>query len=298
MMIHLLLMIIAMIPAASADITTSRELYSDGGSVSEEVSLHNAQFTNEISISESSAYSTGSIEPAESAGGESSAKVNMRADGVGASFFAEGQNLRATKTTFAGYDGPLAMGTYSLEDGRIEAQGYSGFASSEENAHFNDCYYAGLIFASPTYLAENGHGYGSSQGVEAGDVEHTATLSGLGKSSTVQTKIEFDKDEGFKPLTFNWLSQMGASKGSYYSGHAVYLAEGDSFVDAKLYGTSTELEPKNEALKLYPLNLENADPDDPFFKDTWFDDPDFNKLMDIIKRAGVSQEIYMSYSVD
>lgn len=127
-------------------------------------------------------------------------------------------------------------------------------------------------------------------------MDHYLEMALKGKYSKIDLQLDCIKDDGVRLASYSWSSGVGADTASLgYTSISVGTSAGNAQMDVKANGESSELSPKEVSRHIYPLALDETIEAD---GDGAFDDDDLSQMTDLLRRAGVSQTIYMSYTLE
>lgn len=293
-----LFVIIMSICISSADVTINRQLYTNTGEIYESLSLKGVEYRNDISISPFIVYESGDF--AAYAGGDSAIRsvINVRsADGsFGSSVESEGRGIKGSRTAATGMADFISF-DHEFATGDLSASSYSRSSRVEERAEIGNEHYSSSIIAAPAAVFHSGWGYGPLGGDNEMDViPHSVDLWHNGKHVSQDLRIDYVRAEGLRPASYSWaVAAGGHSGGSGVSQVLVGTSAGNANMDLNIFGTSSELPQKNVHRHIYPLMLDESIQSE---GTGLFDDPDFNRMIDLLLRAGVSQNLYMSYTIE
>lgn len=282
---------------ASADVTINRQLYTTTGEIYESLSLKGIEYINEISISPFIVYESADF--AAYADGDSAIRsvINARSakGSFGSSVESKGRGIKGSRTAATGMEDFISF-DHELASGELSASSYSRSTRIEESAEILNEHYSSSVTAAPAAVFHSGWGYGPLTGDRDVDViPHSVDMWHGGKYVSQDLRIDFVRDEGLRPAFYSWaVSAGGQSGGSGVSQIMVGTSAGNAQMDVNILGTSSELPPKNVHRHIYPLMLDESIQSE---GTGLFDDPDFTRMIDLLLRAGVSQNLYMSYTI-
>lgn len=296
MKLLILLLFLVTIPLVSADININRELYAGGEEVREELSLSGVNYKNDIYISHGSVFEDASFE---SYRDETSIRNNIDIDsgaGFGTALDLNGQELEGSRTLSIGSFSFLAL-NYGFFNGQSVTGSFNGQSYGTEKLDLKNAYYKNNIMATPTSFYHSGEGIGLlDDNYPDNSIRHDVALGYKGKYSKLNMQLDSEKDEGVRQAAYSWGAGVGADMASLgFSSIAVGTSAGNAQMDVQINGESSELTPKVISRHIYPLALDETIKAD---GNGQFDDDDFNQMIDLLLRAGVSQNIYMSYTLE
>jgi hypothetical protein len=289
-------LIIITISVASADVNINRELYTGGAEVQEELSLQGTNYQNDIYISVNSIYESATFEPYSDTNSINN-RINIYSgERFGTNVNLKGQELKGSRQLSAGSSPFLALG-YEFSNGVSESASYSSQSYGRERLELENAHYKNTIIATPTSFYHTGAGIGLLNGdYQSNSINHYIELAHKGKYSKINLQIDSIKDEGIRPASYSWGAGVGGDMDSLgFSSIAVGTSAGDSQMDVEIQGESSELPSKEVSRHIYPLTLDETIQEQ---GPGWFDDPDFNQMIDLLLRAGVSQNVYMTYTIE
>ncbi|MHB8119470.1 MAG: hypothetical protein ACYDHX_12180 [Methanothrix sp.] len=290
------LLIIITISVASADVNINRELYTSGGEVQEELSLQGTNYQNDIYISVDSVFESATFEPYSDTNSIDN-NININSGGrFGTNVNLKGQELKGSRQLSAGSSQFLAL-DYEFSNGESESASYSSQSSGRERLELENAHYTNSIMATPTSFYHTGTGIGLLSGdYQINSINHYIELAHKGKYSEINLQIDSIKDEGIRPASYSWGAGVGGGTDSLgFSSIAVGTSAGDSQMDVEIQGKSSELPSKQVSRHIYPLMLDETIQEQ---GDGWFDDADVSQMIDLLLRSGVSQNIYMTYTIE
>jgi hypothetical protein len=289
-------LVMVTITVASADVNINKELYTTGAGAQDDISLQGTNYQNDIYISDGSIYETGVFGPYSDMNSINN-RININSGGLfGTTLNSKGQELKGSRQLFAGSSPFLAV-NYGLSNGESESSSYSGLSYGREKFELENAHYENAITGTPTSFSQNGVGLGLLNGdYQSDSVNHYIELAHDGKYSNINLQINSIKDEGVRPASYSWGAGISADKnGLGLSGITVGTSAGDAQMDVEFQGKSSDLPSQELSKHIYPLTLDET------IKEQgpgWFDDPDFNQMIDLLRRSAVSQNIYMTYTID
>lgn len=282
---------------ASADVTVNRQLYSGTGEIYESLTLKGIEYKNDISVSPFAVYESADF--AAYRDGDSSLRsvINARSamGSFGYSVESQGRGIRGSSAAAAGMSNGLTF-DHELANGELSASSYGGSTRVEERAEFRNERYSSSVLAAPAAAFQSGWGYGPLSGdYEREAVSHSVNLQHGSRYVSQDLQIDCVKDEGLRSAFYSWAVGAGGQSGGLgVSQILVGTSAGNYQMDVNIWGASSELSPKNVHRHIYPLMLDELIQSE---GTGLFDDPDFNRMIDLLLRAGVSQNIYMSYTI-
>ncbi|MGB9901832.1 hypothetical protein [Methanothrix sp.] len=282
---------------SSADVTINRQLYTSTGEIYESLSMKGVEYTNDISISPFIVYESADF--AAHADGDSAIRsvINARSaeGGFGSSVESKGRGIKGSRTAATGMTNFISF-DHEFATGELSSSSYCRSTRVEESAEIGNEHYSSSIIAAPAAVFHSGWGYGPLTGDNDVDfIPHSVDLWHNGKHVSQDLRIDFVRDEGLRPASYSWaVAAGGQSGGSGVSQIIVGTSAGNAQMDLNIFGTSSELPPKSVHRHIYPLMLDESIQSE---GTGLFDDPDFNRMIDLLLRAGVSQNLYMSYSI-
>ncbi|MDM7913630.1 MAG: hypothetical protein QUS09_11090, partial [Methanotrichaceae archaeon] len=280
--ISLLILVVASCCTASADVSISRELYTNGGEVLEDLNLQGIDYKNDIYISDDTVYETADFTASSD---QSTLKNRIHIysleGGFGAEVASVGEGLKGSRSLGAGIANFLSLG-HDFSNGNLDASSYNGVTRGDEELEFDNGHYSSSIIVTPTAVFQSGAGIGPLIGdYDSTSVDHRLGLWYGGKYSNMDLQIDNDKDEGIRPAYYSWSASLGSQTGLLgFSQVAVGTSAGDSQIDVKISGTSSELSPKQISRHIYPLMLDESIQSEG--DGGMFDDPDFNQMIDLL----------------
>jgi hypothetical protein len=295
--VFLFLIIMSIIPS-SADVTINRQLYTSTGEIYESLSMKGIEYTNDISISPFIVYESADFSAYLDGDSAIRSVINARsAEGsFGSSVESKGRGIKGSRSAATGMANFVSF-DHEFATGELSASSYSRSSRVEESAEIGNEHYSSSVIASPAAAFHSGWGYGPLTGDNEVDViPHSVKLWHGGRYVSQDLRIDFVRDEGLRPASYSWaVAAGGQSGGSGVSQIMVGTSAGNAQMDLNIFGTSSELPPKNVHRHIYPLMLDESIQSE---GTGLFDDPDFNRMIDLLLRAGVSQNLYMSYTIE
>ena len=290
----ILLLFIFAISSASADISINRELYAGGDGTREEISLSGVNYQNDATISYGSVYEDASFESY-----SDNASISDRIDidsGFGTALDLEGQELGGSRQLSVS-SSPFFALDYGFSNGLSDIFSFSGQSYAKEKLDLENGYYSSKIMATPTSFYHAGSGIGLlDNDYQSNSMNHYLELALNGKYSKINLQLDCTIDDGVRQAAYSWSSGVGADTASSgYSSIGVGTSAGNAQMDVKINGESSELSPKEVSRHIYPLALDESIEAD---GDGAFDDDDLSQMTDLLQRAGVSQTIYMGYTLE
>jgi hypothetical protein len=278
----------------SADVNINRELYVGDETVREELSLSGVNYKNDIYISDDSASEDASFE---SYRDEASIRNNIiDSKGFGTTLDLEGQELEGSRMLSIGSSSALAL-NYGFFNGQSVTRSFNGQSYGTEKLDLKNAYYRNTIIATPTSFYHSGAGIGLlDDNYPVNSISHDVALGYKGKYSKINLLLDCEKDEGVRRAAYSWGAGVGSDLESLgFSNIAVGTSAGNAQMDVHIKGESSELTPKDVSRHIYPLALDETITSE---GNGLFDDDDFDQMVDLLLRAGVSQNIYMSYTLE
>ncbi len=296
--VAVLFLILATTSVVYADVKINRELYSNVGEISESLTLKGIDsYKNDISILPAIVYESADF--ATEANGVSSIQrvINGRSveGAFGSSVESSGRGLKGSMAAAAGTSNLVSF-DHEIATGRLVSSSYSRNSRTEEHAEFTNEIYRSSIAATPTAVFHGGAGYGPlDTTTQSHIVSHTVEMWHNGKYTNLDLTIDSYRDEGLRPAYYSWAAAAsGATGGRGISQVAASISAGNFQIDVNILGTSSELPPQRLQRHIYPLVLdETIGPVEGLFGDA-----EINQILDVLLRAGVSKNLYMSYTIE
>lgn len=287
----------------SADVSISRELYTNTGEIYETTTLNNIEYKNDISISPFIVYESAEFAANGNVDSAIQSIINVQSSegSFGSNVESEGLGLSGSRTAATGIANSVSF-DHQLLNGELDASSYTTSSRTIEQAEFENGAYKSSIVATPEAIFHSGVGYGPlNQDYTTDAVSHNVELWHNGKYTDLNLQIDCLKDnDGIRPAFYSWAAAAGGQAGdSGVSQVAAGTSAGNSNMDVNIKGTSSELPPNHVSRHIYPLMLDDSikDEDGDGEYEGLFDDPDFNQMIDLLLRAAVSQNLYMAYSI-
>ncbi len=295
--VAVLFLILATTSVVYADVKINRELYSNVGEISESLTLKGIDsYKNDISISPAIVYESADF--ATESNGVSAIRriINGRSveGAFGSSVESSGRGLKGSMAAAAGTSNLVSF-DHEIATGRLVASSYSRNSRTEEHAEFTNEIYRSSIAATPAAVFHGGAGYGPlDTTTQSNTVSHTVEMWHNGKYTNLDLTIDWYRDEGLRQAYYSWAAAAsGAAGGRGISQVAASTSAGNFQIDVNILGTSSELPPQRLQRHIYPLVVdETIGPVEGLFGDA-----EINQILDVLLRAGVSKNLYMSYTI-
>jgi len=251
--LHVLVIFCLISVTALADIQTSNVYYTSGATVTNDVDLHNMDYTNCVDIYRNSISLSGA---GENSSGSTDAKVSESASVTGSGVGPIGSNLdiSAEKIQYAkGISAGLGLVedsskignvneikySYLLSTGTEHANFFNKYASVDEKLISKENTYSAIFDATPTKLSLEGYGNRFSFEDKDSSLYYTLTVTQRDLWATTEAQLVATRinDVEVTPVIYAWNTSALSSGGDYATSHfdMAFIA-GDRQVDAQITG--------------------------------------------------------------
>jgi len=285
---------VLILPIAAGDIRTSNTYHTRGGSVSEEVNLHNADYFNMVVIGTDSMFSRGSAWPSdEDVVGTVSSSLNMDSkDGdFGSHVSVKAEEFACDKSFVAGSVNSVGH-SYTLGTGEVQSGSHDSSIRAEEKVLLEGLYYSGVAQANGQGIGLSGRGTRISTEDSDSKFEHNLMLSQNDKWGNAELNLECNKgddcEEDSTPAVYVWDSSVQSSRRGRWAQSSIdaRVVAGDRHVDMSMTGTSS--------VPLFGDGSNQVKKEKHVKALVFEDDMD---LEDLIKMT-ITEELYMSFVID
>lgn len=250
---------------ASADVSISNSYYTNGCEGREDLSLHNMDYTNTISIAQNafSAKSQASrSDQSERGNFEHTGYMNSLQGMQGADLKIDAEDLSYTRTMNGGNFNSLFF-EYLAKSGTVQADYYTPFSSYQEEMTLINNKYEGDygVYNAKSYSL----GEGEYEGNESSSFKHNIYLTYNGKFCDI--KSSFGTNEAYNasansPVRYDWTG-YSFQKNYAVAGIQMTVTPGNRAAEFGIAGRSSILEDKfspdkNDEIETYPAKFDNS----------------------------------------